>query len=113
MLSWSVSARAETALAGVARLNGFAMREMTMPATIIEAAQYRAMPWRNGLGTSLEIAAEPGGDGAAWRFGIAAIERSCPFSLYPGYDRTILLLQGRGLVLSFPDGGEPTRHVDD
>jgi environmental stress-induced protein Ves len=89
------------------------MGEMTMPATIIEAAQYRPMPWRNGLGTSLEIAAEASGDGAAWRFGIAAIERSCPFSLYPGYDRTILLLDGAGLVLSFPDGAEPTRRIDD
>jgi len=84
-----------------------------MTATIIQYDAYPTRPWRNGLGLSMEIASAPGGDHAPWRFGIASIDRSCPFSIYQGYDRTILPFAGEGFVLTFPGGeSEPLRVVD-
>lgn len=75
----------------------------------IVPAQYRQMPWRNGGGVTSEIAVFPEpGDGATaiaqpfwWRLSIAAVKESGPFSLFPGYDRTLLMLSGDGMELSF------------
>lgn len=74
----------------------------------IVPAQYRQMPWRNGGGVTSEIAVFPEPeDGATaiaqpfwWRLSIAAVKESGPFSLFPGYDRTLLMLSGDGMELS-------------
>jgi environmental stress-induced protein Ves len=61
------------------------------------------MPWKNGGGKTLEIAAEPpGADLAefAWRVSVAEIERDGPFSTFPGVERTLVLLSGGGMRLS-------------
>jgi uncharacterized protein len=72
---------------------------------------YRRMPWRNGGGTTTEIAAEPGGPaGFLWRLSIAEVAASGPFSDFGGYDRHILLLEGRGFVLHFAEA--PSRRLD-
>ena len=42
-----------------------------------------------------------GGDGFAWRVSIARIDASGPFSRFPGHERTILFLDGAGMVLDF------------
>ena len=53
------------------------------------------MPWRNGLGTSREIASRTGPDGAlAWQVGIADLEHDGPFSHYPHCDRIFTPLSG-------------------
>jgi environmental stress-induced protein Ves len=60
------------------------------------------MPWRNGQGTTLEIAREPGnGPDFAWRLSLAKLERSCNFSSYPGYRRALVLVCGEDLRLTF------------
>lgn len=70
---------------------------------------YRAMPWRNGRGSTLEIAREPaGGEEFAWRLSLADIERDADFSAYPGYSRAIVLVAGNSLRLRFERHG---RHV--
>lgn len=46
-------------------------------------------PWRNGLGTSREIAA-----GRGWSVGLAELEQDAPFSDYPGMDRIFTPIQG-------------------
>jgi uncharacterized protein len=70
----------------------------------IGAAEHRAMPWKNGGGSTAEIAIAPPGASVAhgfdWRLSIATIEGDGPFSAFPGYDRTILLLAGKGMVLT-------------
>jgi environmental stress-induced protein Ves len=72
---------------------------------------YRRMPWRNGGGTTTEIAAQPGGPGGfLWRLSIAEVAASGPFSDFGGYDRHILLLEGRGMVLHFAEA--PSRRLD-
>lgn len=68
---------------------------------------YRAMPWRNGRGFTLEIDRDPatGGD-FAWRLSLADIERDDEFSAYPGYRRALVLVAGNGLHLRFRGHGE-------
>jgi uncharacterized protein len=53
------------------------------------------MPWKNGAGTTTEIAVSPAGSGLDefdWRLAIADLDRSGPFSSFPGVDRMLMLL---------------------
>lgn len=75
---------------------------------IIRRDTYRRMPWKNGQGLTEEVAAFPEGggvDGFDWRLSIAHVDGDGPFSLFPGIDRTIALLEGEGLALDLPGGG--------
>jgi uncharacterized protein len=73
---------------------------------ILTPGDYRAMPWKNGGGTTTEIHIHPEGAGWGefdWRVGIADIGQSGPFSSFPGIDRSILLLdcpEGSGMRLT-------------
>ena len=83
-----------------------------MSRRLIRPAGHRVMPWKNGGGSTAEIAVEPaGGDlaqGFDWRLSIATVERDGPFSAFAGYDRTIMLIEGAGMLLDF-GGGRATR----
>jgi environmental stress-induced protein Ves len=70
--------------------------------TIIEPASFRAMPWRNGLGTTIELLKQglPDGKGFAWRLSMADVTTNGEFSNFSGYERTLLLLEGNGLTLA-------------
>ena len=59
------------------------------------------MPWRNGLGTTIELLKQdlPDGDGFAWRLSMADVTTNGEFSNFGGYERTLLLLEGNGLTL--------------
>jgi hypothetical protein len=59
------------------------------------------MPWRNGLGTTIELLKQdlPCGDGFAWRLSMADVTTNGAFSNFSGYQRTLLLLEGKGLTL--------------
>lgn len=86
-----------------------------MKTRLLTPADYRTMPWKNGQGVTHEIAAERSEDDLrsgrfVWRLSRAEVGVSAPFSLFPGVDRTILLLAGDGVVL---DGGDAGRHVLD
>lgn len=71
--------------------------------TIIPPERQAIVPWRNGGGSSRVIAVDPvdavGEQPFRWRVSIATIERDGPFSSYPGVDRTLWLLRGKGLTL--------------
>jgi uncharacterized protein len=63
------------------------------------------MAWKNGGGTTDEIAIEPGNADLSdatfiWRLSLARIERDGPFSAFPGIDRTIMLVEGAGMTLT-------------
>lgn len=65
------------------------------------------MPWKNGGGTTREIAAWPpaaGLDAFDWRLSIADVAADGPFSAFPGIDRQIVLLDGDGVRLRARDG---------
>ena len=51
------------------------------------------VPWRNGAGTTRELAAEsgPGGE-LRWRISVADLVRDAPFSTFPGTDRLFTAL---------------------
>jgi len=79
--------------------------------THLTGRDYRSMPWKNGGGTTTEIAVEPDGAGGfLWRLSIADVAASGPFSDFGGHDRTILLLDGPGFILHFAEA--PSRRVD-
>jgi|SRR5438445_5471840 len=69
---------------------------------ILRAAGYRVMPWKNGGGTTTEVAVSPDGAGLEdfdWRISMARVETSGPFSSFAGIDRTLSVLEGEGIVL--------------
>ena len=73
------------------------------------AADYRVMPWKNGGGTTTELYVEPGADASfLWRVSIADVAADGPFSIFAGYDRHIMEIEGSGMVL---DGG-PNGPID-
>lgn len=75
----------------------------------LKPADFRAMPWKNGGGTTYELAAGPEGaslDSFLWRLSIAQVGQSGPFSAFPGIDRTLTVLKGEGLKLDFDEGSD-------
>lgn len=67
------------------------------------------MPWKNGGGITHEVFRVPAmGDPFLWRVSIAQIDASGPFSQFDGFTRTLVLLQGAGVRLTFG----PSGHTD-
>ena len=65
------------------------------------------MPWRNGRGVTTELFREPAGEGDFdWRISLAGVDEDGAFSLFPGIDRHLVVVDGAGLRLRFDDGGE-------
>lgn len=72
---------------------------------IIRRSSFTATPWKNGGGITHEaIRVPPTGDAFLWRASVAQIDSSGPFSDFSGYDRKMVLLQGRGIALEFEGG---------
>jgi environmental stress-induced protein Ves len=69
--------------------------------TVLRAADYPRMPWKNGGGSTEEITRDAGEglEGFGWRLSIADIAESGDFSLFTGYQRIITVLQGAGMTL--------------
>ena len=64
--------------------------------------QIAPSPWKNGGGSTREIACWPQGagmDSFGWRVSVATIAQAGPFSAFPGVDRQIMLLEGDGVQL--------------
>jgi environmental stress-induced protein Ves len=75
-----------------------------------DIATLPATPWKNGGGSTREIACWPPGagfDAFEWRVSIATIAASGPFSVFAGVDRAIMLLEGDGVHLR----GEGVAHL--
>jgi uncharacterized protein len=74
---------------------------------LIDISALPAVPWKNGGGTTRTLAVSPGGagfDDFVWRVSIADVAQSGSFSLFPDVDRTIVLLEGEGMILRAADG---------
>ena len=77
---------------------------------IHRAADRIAMTWKNGGGVTREVAAYPPGAGLDdfdWRVSMATVEAGGPFSVFPGVDRVLAVLEGR-LALAI-DGARADR----
>ncbi|OON71465.1 HutD/Ves family protein [Streptomyces tsukubensis] len=78
-----------------------------MGGDVLRWGEYRGMPWKNGGGTTREVAsgtvrpatAGPA-DGFDWRVSVADVDAGGPFSAFPGIDRVITLVEGEGMVLT-------------
>jgi len=78
------------------------------PARILRAADRAAVPWKNGGGVTREVAVHPPGSDLSsfdWRVSIAEVRTAGSFSLFPGVDRRMAVLEG-SLVLAI-DAREP------
>ena len=74
--------------------------------TLIAAHSLVAAPWKNGLGTSREIASGTGPEGGfGWMIGVADLEHDAAFSHYPQADRIFTPIAGDPPpLLSFAGG---------
>ncbi|WP_045837080.1 HutD family protein [Hyphomicrobium sp. 99] len=75
---------------------------------IIRSAEFREGRWPNRAGVSWDIASAPMDALPAqcdWRFATALIEGDAPFSVFPGVDRIVTLIDGEGFTLDVKDFG--------
>ena len=75
---------------------------------LIPFAGLEPAPWKNGTGSTTEIAIAPVGaslDKFDWRISLATIAANGPFSVFPGVDRTLALVDGAGALLDIGDEG--------
>lgn len=76
----------------------------------LRRADFSRQPWKNGGGFTTELAiyrqAPPREEGDfVWRLSVAEVQTSGAFSDFSGYERTIMLLEGEGMELSFDARG--------
>jgi len=74
---------------------------------VIHFASLKPQPWRNGGGTTREIASEGAADSPDWRLSIADLDRPGGFSGFPGMERTFMVIEGE--VAELTVGGEVRR----
>ena len=73
-----------------------------MAARVIRNADLVRVPWKNGGGTTAEVAAFPEGstfETFGWRISMADVASDGPFSAFPGIDRTLIVVEGDGIEL--------------
>ncbi len=83
---------------------------------LIPFAGLAPAPWKNGGGSTTEIAIAPAGasvDKFDWRISLAAIAANGPFSSFPGVDRSLALVDGAGVVLDIGADGRFVLSEDD
>ncbi len=70
---------------------------------VLHAADRTPMPWKNGGGVTREVAIWPPTaalDAFDWRISIADVAQGGPFSIFPGADRVLTVIEGSGMELS-------------
>ncbi|QXQ06008.1 HutD family protein [Sphingosinicellaceae bacterium] len=75
---------------------------------LLPAADRLVQPWKNGGGTTSEVAASPPGVGLEafdWRISMASVATPGRFSYFDGVDRTLAVIEGR-LGLAFDSQAE-------
>ncbi len=80
---------------------------------LIPFAGLSPVPWKNGGGSTTEIAIGPPDSGFEdfdWRVSLATIEKDGAFSQFPGVDRTLALVEGHGMTLDID--GDPVLITD-
>lgn len=77
----------------------------------LTAVDYKTTPWRNGGGKTTEIAIAPEGAGLDsggfdWRLSIAEVGQDGPFSSFPGYQRSLSVISGGGILIDAGEEGD-------
>lgn len=73
---------------------------------IIKQAEYQRMPWKNGLGETLEIQRNEDENGLRFRISQASVVEDGVFSDFSGLHRTLVLLSGEGMSLEHKSGSK-------
>ncbi len=66
---------------------------------IIRWRDYDLKPWKNGRGTTREIASHSVQGALAWRLSLAMVESDGPFSNFDGLERILTVVRGDGMRL--------------
>ena len=68
---------------------------------IIPPQSFKLIPWKNGKGTTTELAISKGGtlEDFDWRLSIAEVVEDGEFSDFSGYLRNLILIEGNGIDL--------------
>jgi len=75
---------------------------------LLKNSDYQTMTWKNGLGSTAQIEIHPATADFSqgnflWRVSSASVRSDGPFSQFPGYDRWLIVLAGKGLLINgFP-----------
>ncbi|MDJ1130834.1 HutD/Ves family protein [Streptomyces iconiensis] len=89
-----------------------------MGGEVLRWSAYRSMPWKNGGGTTREVASgnlraplapAEHAEGFDWRVSVADVDGGGPFSPFPGVDRVITLVEGEGMVLTVEGTPQPVQ----
>jgi uncharacterized protein len=69
---------------------------------IISPNHFKILPWKNGKGTTTELAISPSGslEHFDWRLSIATVSEDGPFSNFAGIMRNLILIEGTGIELT-------------
>ena len=73
---------------------------------ILTSNDFLTVPWKNGGGTTVQLYClenPQNPEDFHLRLSKAQVTQDGPFSDFPGIDRTLLLLEGHGIILNFPD----------
>jgi environmental stress-induced protein Ves len=75
-----------------------------MPLRHLKPAEARRVPWKNGRGVTEELALWPPGTSLQrgdfdWRIARAGVVEDGPFSEFAGFQRTLVIVSGEGLLL--------------
>lgn len=74
---------------------------------IVRRNQTRVIPWSNGRGVAHQVIAHPpsaGLEGFIWRISLGEGLTDTAIAPFVGVDRTLLLMEGRGVMLDFGGG---------
>ncbi|TDO97259.1 HutD/Ves family protein [Marinomonas balearica] len=74
---------------------------MTKTHQITPSSSFKRMPWKNGLGETLEIIRVEDEQGVLFRISQASVVEDGLFSDFSGLQRTLVLLSGKGMMLSY------------
>jgi environmental stress-induced protein Ves len=80
----------------------------------LTAADVRRVAWKNGRGTTEELALWPHHasferNDFEWRISRAAIDANGPFSVFPDFDRILVVTRGSGLLLEHGEAAPRAR----
>jgi len=73
--------------------------------TVISPEKFKTVPWKNGLGETIEVAINEGGtiEDFEWRLSMASVIEDGQFSNFNGYTRNLILIDGEGISLQHND----------
>lgn len=69
---------------------------------IISSTQFTEIPWKNGLGKTIEMAISEGDsvESFDWRISQATVANNGMFSDFSGLERNLVLIEGEGITLT-------------